>query len=463
MDNAIAGHTQAGWVGMGWSLNTGSIERNMRGTITNPNDDVFSISAAGVDSLLLLGEDGRYHSLDESFWRIVYDQNQDVWQAWDKSGNQYTFGSSLGSRASYPYGYDIDCQEEDPPTQAQPRTWRWALSKVRNVHGQELTYTYTQDIQNKLHPCLSYLYAPATLATYPQTILYPGGQYQVSFELETRGDYNTTWENEGSYNFYERRRLKAVHLERLVGGDFEPIRSYQLSYAGEIFPGVLWSKGQVATQALVGIQESRTIDGQTYSLPPTSYSYDGLHLVSAENGYGGRIEYVYESQPWRAEGVDLRSKGRIWAPPSECKEISPGYYRTLLYPLQRRASLLHRDHINDLYLVGNNLMNIPAGMLQPGGVYRLQISLFKKRGMGTGANVKVGLRLGNGTTLTAKELYLGVSQGVEINEEILLPAGASGVGMWVYCSTACEVIARWPRSTCCRCATACRKGRSTTG
>jgi len=51
----------------------------------------------------------------------------------------------------------------------------------------------------------------------------------------------------------------------------------------------------------------------------------------------------------------------------------------------------------------------------------------------------VGLRLGNGTTLIAKEVYLGVSQGVEINEEILLPAGASGVGMWVYCSTACEV------------------------
>ena len=70
-NNLIPVQTQASWVGMGWSLDTGYIERNMHGSPNNLDNDTFFLSAAGVSSQLVLGDDGYYHTSDESFWKIV--------------------------------------------------------------------------------------------------------------------------------------------------------------------------------------------------------------------------------------------------------------------------------------------------------------------------------------------------------------------------------------------------------
>jgi hypothetical protein len=100
-DNVLAGQTQASWVGMGWSLETGYIDRNQNQSLSM-DDDTFSFSAGGVDSLLLPGSDGNYHTVDESFWRVKYDSATDSWTAWDKTGTKYIFGDSNGTRARYP-------------------------------------------------------------------------------------------------------------------------------------------------------------------------------------------------------------------------------------------------------------------------------------------------------------------------------------------------------------------------
>ena len=457
VDNAIAGHTQASWVGMGWSLNTGYIERDMRGTPDRLDDDTFAISAAGVDSRMLLGQDGRYHTLDEAFWRIEYDEPNDLWRAWDKRGTQYIFGDTTNSRAYYPYEFDEQC--EDPPSHIHYKTWRWSLSKLRNVSGQELSYTYTNDAQVKRHRCFPQITAATIIAVYPQTILYPNQQYRVSFDLETRLDYNPTWENIGSLNFYERYRLKTLRLERLGGAGFETIRRYELSYAPAIFPGVSWGAGQ-ATQALVAIQESRTIGAATHTLPAVSYAYDGLHLVSAANGYGGAVNFIYEPEPWRAQGIDLRTKHRAYAPPSGCKEISPGVYQPYFIPTSG-SQVFCLNHINDLYLKGGAYLPIPAGMLQPGAIYRLALELFKPRGMGTAADVQVGLLYAAGGYQPVAALTLGINQGVSISQEALLPASASYIYLYT-CIAAPTAKYRRPRPPCCRCATACARNTCTT-
>ena len=72
VDSAL-NKTQASWVGMGWSLDTGYVERNTNGT-DNTADDTYSIVAGGISSMLLKGSDGYYHTSDETFWRIQYDQ-----------------------------------------------------------------------------------------------------------------------------------------------------------------------------------------------------------------------------------------------------------------------------------------------------------------------------------------------------------------------------------------------------
>ena len=51
MDEGSA-YSQASWVGMGWSLDTGAITRNMHGT-NDEKDDTFLISANGISGLLL--------------------------------------------------------------------------------------------------------------------------------------------------------------------------------------------------------------------------------------------------------------------------------------------------------------------------------------------------------------------------------------------------------------------------
>ncbi|OGO16652.1 MAG: hypothetical protein A2Z14_09880 [Chloroflexi bacterium RBG_16_48_8] len=67
--------TQASWVGMGWSLETGYIQRNMNGTADFEGDDTFTLHVNGSSSLLLPvgeGTDGvgdyiEYHPVEENF------------------------------------------------------------------------------------------------------------------------------------------------------------------------------------------------------------------------------------------------------------------------------------------------------------------------------------------------------------------------------------------------------------
>ena len=76
--------TQASWVGMGWDLNVGTIDRNTRGTATT-TDDYFSISLNGISDELIPASKGadyvdswggtfpsyiEYHTKDVSYLRI---------------------------------------------------------------------------------------------------------------------------------------------------------------------------------------------------------------------------------------------------------------------------------------------------------------------------------------------------------------------------------------------------------
>ena len=304
--DAASSRTQAGWAGMGWSLETGSIVRDMHGTMQYDGDDTFSLSAAGVSSLLLPIPDADvdpattdYRTADESFWRIRhYAARQDItdasyWVVWDKSGTQYFFED----RAHYPeYG---SCWDD-------VRTWKWSLTRVRNAFGQELIYRYTHETQNKqrggcenVHQGLA-----TTLAVYPSEIVYPHGRYRVRFVgVSDRQDYDPAWADEYALVFYGRSRLAEVVVEQDGDGDgtFEQVvRRYALRYESDasrrVFPNVVWPGGG-RTLTLVEVQEYGL--GGTTSLPAMRFEYGdpakngGLGMTAAENGYGGRVEFRY--------------------------------------------------------------------------------------------------------------------------------------------------------------------------
>ncbi|MCP4361137.1 MAG: hypothetical protein GY796_24275, partial [Chloroflexi bacterium] len=91
VDGSTASLSQASWVGMGWSLDTGHIAREMNGSANDTSDDTFSVVLNGMSSPLLKGTDGYYHTTDETFWKIEHNTTSDTWVIWDKTGTRYYF------------------------------------------------------------------------------------------------------------------------------------------------------------------------------------------------------------------------------------------------------------------------------------------------------------------------------------------------------------------------------------
>ncbi len=251
------GDTQASWVGMGWALDAGSIERNMNGTMSFLNDDTFTLSTNGVSGLMLVGMDGYYHTTDESFWRVKYDSGTDVWTAWDKSGNVYTFGEGTGAenRAGYPWYDRAECGTGSHGYKGQV-TYKWMLHQVVNIYGKALTYTYTKEAKNVDRVCSDdpQLTHPVTVAIYPATITYPNSRTQVSFETSSdRLDRQISWPSSNKLIFFMQSRLRAIWVKQDADGNgsFETtVRKYALTYTKDggvsinpIFHNYTWEAG----------------------------------------------------------------------------------------------------------------------------------------------------------------------------------------------------------------------------
>jgi hypothetical protein len=136
--------------------------------------------------------------------------------------------------------------------------YRWSLTRVKNIFGKELTYTYTSEtkqisyrILNEDNGC-SAASAPTDIASYPVTITYPGGRYRVRFQLASRNDYPIEWQTDAIHHSYERSRLQSIIVEQDADGNgsFETImRRYDLSYtpaenpANLIWPNLTYTAG----------------------------------------------------------------------------------------------------------------------------------------------------------------------------------------------------------------------------
>ncbi|HKZ55072.1 MAG TPA: SpvB/TcaC N-terminal domain-containing protein, partial [Anaerolineales bacterium] len=353
--DAAGSRTQASWVGMGWSLETGSIQRDMHGTLDYEGDDTFTLNAGGVSSLLLHAADGtdsrgayqEYRTAEESFWRVRrypavgrlgYASEDDVWIAWDKGGTQYRFDPG-------PYYPDYrNCGVE------MLRRWQWPLAQVTDRFGQSIRYEYATEtkVTKKCEGPLTQVdQSYHAVAVYPAVIRYPHNRYRAVFVRTARTDYDPAWLDQQSFTLYQRSLLSEVRVEQDADGDgtFEQlIRKVVLRYATDpskmIFPNVVWPTGG-RTPTLVEVQEYGL--GGAAGLPPTRFVYGdpaknggangGLHLTRAENGYGGVVEFGYDV--WHgAESVDAGAK-QVWSPPLrmwQTEVAANGLGRPLIYP-----------------------------------------------------------------------------------------------------------------------------------
>jgi hypothetical protein len=121
-----------GWVGVGWELSLGSIERSTKeGKPDYDNDDTFTLQMAG-GSEELVKEGSEYRLKDEGAFLRLEKTVNDIWVVTAKSGTKYYFGEDANSRLiNAPFGI-----------------FRWYLKRVVDPNGNTITYHYYQDTAN---------------------------------------------------------------------------------------------------------------------------------------------------------------------------------------------------------------------------------------------------------------------------------------------------------------------------
>jgi hypothetical protein len=138
-----------GTCGVGWDVDLGYIERETKNGIpvtwsggkpASPMsyDDgkgfLFSFKNKTSDLVSLGG--GAYRAQIESdFLKFQYFSSSNTWVVFDKSGNQYNFGSAFGSRMSNP--------KSNWSTTGDANTFHWALDSIVTATGDRATISYT--------------------------------------------------------------------------------------------------------------------------------------------------------------------------------------------------------------------------------------------------------------------------------------------------------------------------------
>jgi len=144
-----------GWCGMGWNLEIGSIERNVRdgfpiqyptGSLVLPLNQYDDTKGFMLD---LFGKSAKLFSVatnsgvveyraetDTEFLRCFFDTTNNKWTVYDKSGTAYYFGETTSTRVSNPKtGWSTGASG----------TFHWALDQVVTATGDWTTIAYANN------------------------------------------------------------------------------------------------------------------------------------------------------------------------------------------------------------------------------------------------------------------------------------------------------------------------------
>ncbi|MGC9025723.1 MAG: hypothetical protein ACP5NB_13005, partial [Chloroflexia bacterium] len=294
---------QASWVGYGWSLEVGSIGRqDVGGFRVDPatceqtgsqfsHGDVWSLSLNGAGYDLVLGQDGYYHTAEESFFRIWNSGGGDpsAWYVKTKDGTLYTFGQRLRQ---------VVCSgpcDQNPP-QWDYQAYKWLLTEVRDVHNNTITYEYT------VVPGETCLQRPTERAAYLSRILYNGGLMRVDFILGSRADlYAPMEDTRCPSRFLQSQKLNEirVYVQGTLAWRYSFTYDYS-TYDDHLGDGV--NKGKLT---LKKVQKCAPDGANWLCLPETVFEYYPLgtlqnpqvgrnRLKSVSNGYGGKVTFTYQ-------------------------------------------------------------------------------------------------------------------------------------------------------------------------
>ena len=416
IDQSIA-YTQASWVGMGWSLETGSITRDMHGTDDNTNDDTFYLTYNGMSQRLLpiskTNDLIDYRSQENPTEKVTWNTSSNIWEVRSGDGLIYTFG---GPNAVAKLKQGEGCAITEAELNL---TWQWGLSSVRDRFGNTINYTYVPEQKgarvgknNNGVNCVNHI------SLIPQKISY--GNFTVQFVTAPRYDYRSSWEDHLSKVLFTRKRLD--HVDLLVGGTV--VKSYLFRYASDdetnnvIYPNFKWFQGYGKTSTLIKIQEVQSsghspVEG--YKPITFSYAIDHMHLDEVNNGYGGRLQIAYEPK-YQDDDVNHDVRTARWCfGYKNCPSTTPNAiycYHPFVYDdwsghntevhcsptydespydpaqseIERNLKISHNGSYSSIAF-----HSFPEAMIKPGGRY---IFYGKAKSIDFGTNTKFGFTTG---------------------------------------------------------------------
>ncbi len=159
-------NSQPGWVGIGWSLDTGYITRHLKNCSAPyaPGDlclagDTYSIVLNGVASRLVKVDDSLYRLQHDPAWKVEKltnghashpDIHKEYWLVTTPDGTKYRFGGEIDPESGADqnsawyvpiYGFNLSgCN--DPDLWMCNKTWQWNLDRIEDTNGNVTKFYY---------------------------------------------------------------------------------------------------------------------------------------------------------------------------------------------------------------------------------------------------------------------------------------------------------------------------------
>jgi len=152
------------WVGQGWQLNPGYIQRSTKQGVPKYDDqeDTFIFVSQSQSTELVHLIDNLYQAKVEGGFIKYYKENDDSWYLLTKDGNKMYFGQDLHSKQTTSKG-----------------SFAWYLTRAVDPNGNYVEFSYIKDAGKVYLDSISYT------GPYPK--------YEVRFYLEDRADKHSSY------------------------------------------------------------------------------------------------------------------------------------------------------------------------------------------------------------------------------------------------------------------------------
>ncbi|MBT8368360.1 MAG: hypothetical protein KJP23_27010, partial [Deltaproteobacteria bacterium] len=121
------------WLGVGWGLDVGSIQRSSKYGVDYSTNDFVAVKEGSFSELVERGDwgSGFYGAKIEGGYARYRYNGEDGWEVTAKDGTRYYYGTTAASR-------------QDDPADGS-RVFKWCLDRVQDPNGNYMTVAYVKD------------------------------------------------------------------------------------------------------------------------------------------------------------------------------------------------------------------------------------------------------------------------------------------------------------------------------